>query len=139
MAFIRLEISCQLCKVYRHQHTPLKRPPLASSRFKALHIDNAGLLPEADGYRYVCTTIDRFTRYPETVPMKYVTAQSCARALLDWISRLSLCLNTTFDRGQQFVSDLWKELWSLLGVTLTITCTYMPQQMIESVLRQLKA
>lgn len=73
--------------------------------------------------------------------MPDATAASCARALLDWVSRFGLCLCVTSDRGRQFVSDVWKEFWSVLGVKLVTTCAYMPQQngLVERIHRQLKS
>lgn len=134
-------LRCQQCKVARHQHTELRRPPTPSGRFEALHVDIVGPLPSVNGFQYLFTIVDRFTRYPEAVPIPDATAVSCARALLDWVSRFGLCLCVTSDRGRQFVSDLWKEFWSLLGVQLTTTCAYMPQQngLVERMHRQLKA
>lgn len=134
-------LHCQQCKVARHQRTSLERPPLPSGRFESLHVDIVGPLLEADGYRYVFTIVDRFTRYVEAVPMPDATATTCARPLLDWVARFGMCSTITSDRGRQFVSDLWAELWTLLGVHRTTTLAFMPQQngLAERAHRQLKA
>ena len=134
-------LQCQRSKVGRHQHTPLSRPPTPSDRFAVLHVDIIGPLPESDGCRYAFTIVDRLTRYPDAIPMQDATSQSCARALLEWISRFGMCVRVTSDRGRQFISELWKELWKFFGVDHAIVCAYMPQQngIVERMHRQLKA
>ena len=74
---------CQQAKVTRHQRTPLSRPPTPTDRFSALHVDIVGPLPEVNGWKYIFTIIDRFTRYPEGILMKDATSTSCAGALLE--------------------------------------------------------
>ena len=140
-AWAKACLRCQQSKVSRHQKTPLVRPPTPTQRFAAVHVDIVGPLPESEGYRYLFTIVDRFTRYPEAIPLREATAASSARALLTWISHFGMCTRITSDRGKQFVSELWKELWSLLGVTHTTACAYMPQQngLVERMHRQLKA
>lgn len=134
-------LHCQSSKVGRHQSTPLQRPSTPSGRFEALHVDIVGPLDPANGHRFLFTIIDRFTRYPEAVPMTDSTAESCARALLGWISRFGMCLIITSDRGRQFVGELWNELWLLLGVQCATTLAYQPQQngLVERLHRTLKA
>ena len=60
--------------------------------------------------------------------MTDATAESCASALLSgWVSRFGVPTTITSDRGQQFESDLWKSLMTLLGATRLRTTAYHPQ------------
>ena len=140
-AWVKVCRRCQQAKVNRHQRTPLSRPPTPTDRFAALHVDIVGPLPEVSGYKYIFTIVDRYTRYPEAIPIADATSSSCAKALVEWVSRFGMCTRITSDRGRQFVSELWTELCQLLGVEHTTSLAYMPQQngLVERMHRQLKA
>ncbi|XP_059098445.1 uncharacterized protein LOC131892638 [Tigriopus californicus] len=67
-------------------------------------------------------------RWADAIPLANVTAAACARALVrGWISRFGVPDDVTSDRGAQFMSQLWAELGSLLGMELRRTTAYHPQ------------
>ena len=91
--------------------------------------------------KFFFTIVDRFTRWPEAIPLPDSTSETCARALIrHWISRFGVPDDITSDRGPQFTSHLWSELNRLLGISASNTTAYRPQAngLVERFHHQLK-
>ena len=100
-------VACQRAKVSQHVVAPLMPLPTPAKRFDSLHVDLVGPLPESQGFTYLLTIVDRFTRWPEAIPLSDISAATCARAFLyHWVSRHGVPSTLTSDRGRQFVSEL---------------------------------
>ncbi|XP_064541240.1 uncharacterized protein YagA-like [Drosophila montana] len=99
-------------------------------------------MPLAGGYRYRLTMIDRFSRWPEAVPLQDMTAQTVCDAIWSgWISRFGCPLIITTYQGAQFESALFISLANLLGSEHIHTTPYHPQSngMVERWHRSMKA
>ena len=121
-------IPCQKSKVQRHVAAPLEHGRLPDRRFQHLHVDIVGPLPISQGMTYLFTIIDRYTRWPEAIPMADATAASCALAFLSHhIAQYGVPSDVSSDRGPQFTSNLWTALSKLLGAQLRRTTAYHPQ------------
>ena len=134
-------IACQQSKITRHVRAPVEHITVPNRRFDEINIDLVGPLPPSQGFTYLFTIVDRFTRWPEAIPLADISAASCARALVQhWISRFGLPLNISSDRGPQFTSQLWSALAELLGTKLHHTTAYHPQAngLVERFHRNLK-
>ena len=134
--------SCQLSKVTRHTQAPLGQFLPPDERFDHIHIDLVGPLPPSGGCTYLLTCVDRFTRWPEAIPIKDAAAETVATAFIaGWIARFGVPSVVTTDRGAQFESALFRHLLALLGTCRTRTTSYRPQcnGLVERFHRHLKA
>ena len=116
--------------------------PVPARRFSHVHVDLVGPLPpSARGHTYLFTMVDRMTRWPEVVPLKDISAQTCADAFVAaWVERYGVPNAVTSDRGTQFTSSMWQCLCKTLGMKHVSTTAYHPQSngMVVRFHRQLK-
>jgi hypothetical protein len=78
--------------------------------------------------RNILVILDEFTRYPEVITLRDMTAHTVARVFFDqWILRYGLPQEIITDRGSNFVSDLFTSLCKLLRIKKLTTAAYRPQ------------
>lgn len=118
---------CQASKITRHVKAPFDQIP-SPDRFHTVHIDLVGPLPSSNGYRYLLTMIDRYTKWPEAIPLRGITAKLVADKFIEnWVSRFGVPTCIISDRGAQFESELWRNLMQNFGIDWHHTTAYHPQ------------
>ena len=132
---------CQTAKV-SHHNRPVFGKFEPTERFDHVHIDLVGPLPYSDGFKYLLTCVDHFTRWQEAIPIIDIGAETVTDAFFSgWVARFETPATITTDRGAHFESTLWDTLCNHFGITRKRTTIYHPQSngMVERFHRQLKA
>ena len=72
---------CQRSKVQRHTKSPIGTFRSPSVRFANIHLDLVGPLPPSSGMTCLLTIDDRYTRWPEAIPLPNLQAALLLRLL----------------------------------------------------------
>ena len=131
---------CQTAKISSHNKPVSGKFGEPTERFYHIHIDMVEPLPYPDGFRYVLTCVDCFTRWPEAIPLVDIRAELVADAFFsEWIARFGT--PKIEDRGIQFEAKLWDGLCNQFRIVRNRTTSYHPQSngMVERFHHQLKA
>ena len=124
---------CQTCAecqrmARRGPRAPLVPMPIIGEPFERIAMDIVGPLPRtASGKRFILVISDYATRYPEAYAMGTVTAPAIAKKLIDFFSHYGVPKEILTDQGSNFMSELLKEIYQLLGVKSIRTSPYHPQ------------
>ena len=133
-------LSCQQAKVTRHITPPIGDFAIPNKRFEHLNLDLV-TLPRSNGFKYLLTAVDRFTRWPIAIPLVDISAQSvCEAFTYGWIAHYGVPATITTDRGSQFSSASFQQLTKIWGVKVQMTAPYHPEAngLVERLHRRLK-
>lgn len=78
---------CQRSKISSHNQLQPQKITVHDNRFDHVHIDLVGPLLTAQGFKYCLNMIERFSRWPETIPLVEVSADTVAKAFFAvWVA-----------------------------------------------------
>ena len=136
--------SCQLCQQYKYSNQAMAsslQMHIVRQPWHTIGVDIMGPYPPTQRQKqYVLVVVDYFTRWVEIFSLRSTTSSDIARILIDEIvCRWGCPTYILSDNGRQFVSDLFTEICSSLGIATKTTSNYHPQtNLTERVNRNLK-
>jgi hypothetical protein len=103
--------------------------PILEFRWDTISVDFIVELPESHGYDAIMNVVDSVSKVSHFIPMHTtITALGAACLFLVHVWKLhGLPKQVISDRGPQFVAELTRELYRMLGIKLAATTAYHPQ------------
>lgn len=93
-------LCCQLSKTSRHTKLLQQHIDDPGGRFEHIHMDIVDPLSDPQGYQYVLTMMNRFTRWSKAVPIKNLSLEKVADTFFAArISRFGAPATITSDQG----------------------------------------
>ncbi|XP_067281115.1 uncharacterized protein [Pseudorasbora parva] len=119
---------CQLAAGRKPSVAPLVPIPAVNVPFERIGVDVVGPVEKSQkGNRFILVICDYATRYPEAYPMREVTANQVATALLHFFSHVGIPKEILTDQGTNFMSHTLHQVYQLLGIKRVRTTPYHPQ------------
>lgn len=121
--------SCEICQMMtpkgRHPKAFVKQTDL-SRPFQKIAVNIVGLLNTVSnkGNRYILTMVDLCTRWPEAIPIKYISLEAISEAFFHTFARIGFPKTILSDRGTQFISTATQEVSKMLGIKQVFTTPY---------------
>jgi len=136
---------CSVCEAFHRGKTPRQghlRPMIMGAPMERWSIDLCGPFPTVNGYKYLFTAIDPFSKFAIVVPIRSKTADVVAKTIVQNIFlKYGLCFEILTDQGSEFENDLAYHMYRLLGIKKLRTSSYEPRTngVVESFHRVLNA
>jgi hypothetical protein len=105
------------------------QPIVARVRNMLVSCDHSGPYPQtALGNKYILVFTDHFSRFVELVAVKDLTAETTARAFIQYyVQRHGIPFYLLSDKGAAFTAGLFRLVCTILGVHKLFTTAYHPQ------------
>jgi transposase InsO family protein len=109
---------CPCCQKMSFLKHPIEHHPFVIASYEPMQklaVDTAGPFEkDIHGNTHVCVITDCFSRFTMLIPTLDATAQSAARALLQWVGLFGAPKEILSDMGTQFINHLIDDLLKLL-------------------------
>lgn len=109
---------CPCCQKMRQMKLEMHTDKYTTSTygiFENISMDVIYMPNTTQGYKYILTIIDSFTRYTEVYPIKELTAKAAFDCLLHWMNTYGIPNNICTDNSSQFQS-IFEETLKLLQI-----------------------
>ncbi|XP_061588506.1 finTRIM family, member 67 isoform X1 [Cololabis saira] len=123
-------LECDKCQRVGQAKAASKPLPCikVSAVWELLGIDLTGPLPKtANGFQYILTATDYYSKWVEAFPLRSKTAAEVGRHVCSLIYRHGCPKRILSDQGRKFVNELNSSLCEMLGIDRSVTAAYHPQ------------
>ena len=126
--YVRTCDKCQHKKTIKLQKTQvsMKSIPIPQKIFGQVGIDLIQMV-ELQGYKYILTFCDFFTKWPELIPLPDKKATTIAKELYGIFTRFGCPDILISDRGTEFCNAVSEAIFMYMGVEHGVSSPYHPQ------------
>ena len=119
---------CQCKKTIQLQKTQISicSIPIPQKIFGQIGIDLVTMV-ESQGYKYILTVCDFFTKWPELVPIKDKKATTIAKELYLIFTRYGCPDVIISDRGTEFCNEVSEVIFTYMQIEHRVSAPYHPQ------------
>ena len=124
--------ACVLC-IKKAQNYKTPRAPLTPFNGTCpgdiVEMDILENCPPSKGYKSILIMVDRFTCWPEAIPLRQTKTEYIARAFVEhWVCNHGIPIQVQTDRGPALhTANVIKRVYELLGIYKSATTAYHPQ------------
>ena len=119
---------CNKCKDLPKKMGTLHPVPIGNRPWERIGVDFVSTPKSDTGYEYIMVVVDYFTKWAEAIPLKTLSAEEVAKALVEEVfCRHGVPVFLHSDRGQPFTSALIARICKILGIKKTNTTPYWPR------------
>ncbi|KAL2243822.1 UNVERIFIED_CONTAM: hypothetical protein Sindi_0500200 [Sesamum indicum] len=124
---------CETCLRSKHENNsyPGSLQPLSipEQAWSYISMDFIKGLPSSEGKYSILVVVDRLTKYSHFIALKHpYTTTTIAKDFFDNIYKLhGIPMSIVIDKDKVFTSKIWKELFTLSGVSLDMSSAYHPK------------
>ena len=120
-------VTCQRHKEGRALQQPYQELPPVQRSLDRVSIDVTDMLSGSNGYRYVLTIIDHYSRYVKFLPMRTKSSEEVSKNFLSYLNDFGVPLSMIMDNGTEFTSTQFRELCKSHKINTGYTTPYHPQ------------
>jgi len=137
-------LSCQHCQIHKDKYVlphGANYHISSTAPMEEVAMDTVGPLPpDKDGYSFILVMTDTFSRWTDLFPLRSVTAEETAPALLDFCTRYGTPERVTSDNGPQFVNEVIQELQGLMHLRsiTTVAGNHRENGIVENKIRYVR-
>ena len=104
----------------------MKSIPIPQKIFSQIGIDLVTMV-ESQGYKYILTVCDFFTKWPELIPIRDKKATTIAKELYVLFTRYGCPDVIISDRGTEFCNAVSEAIFTYMRVEHRVSAPYHPQ------------
>lgn len=125
--FVKNCVTCQRCKGTTGLQQPFQELPSVGKPLERIGIDLTDMIAGSQGYRYVLTLVDHFSRFVKFYPLKNKHTHGVIEALEQYVADFGAPQGIVLDNGGEFTSHAFQQFCQQHFITLYYTTPYHPQ------------